>query len=213
METVVPQRWPDFQGICSCHRDTLAIIVVAIRRPPCLSASRGPASTSICKSSTTSGSTGRVQQQVIATLGRLDVLRKTGQLDALLASCARFAEHTAVLSAQRQGRVSAAAKVRIGPPLVFQRLWEELGLPQVLRRLLAGRQVRLRRGAGDLPHGAAPLVRSRQRPCGRGLARTLRHRRGPKGCNCTTSTAPWPGWASRCRRTNRPTPRPSPRVV
>jgi hypothetical protein len=46
---------------------------------------------------------GRVQQRVIATLGRLDVLRKTGQLDALLASCARFAEHSAVLSAQRQG--------------------------------------------------------------------------------------------------------------
>ena len=83
---------------------------------------------------------GRVQQRVIATLGRLDVLRKTGQLDALLASCARFAEQTAVLSAHRQGRVAAAAKVRIGPPLVFQRLWEQLGLPQVLRRLLAERK-------------------------------------------------------------------------
>jgi len=83
---------------------------------------------------------GRVQQRVIATLGRLDLLRKTGQLDALLASCARFAEQTAVLSAHRQGRVSAAAKVRIGPPLVFQRLWEQLGLPQVLRRLLAERK-------------------------------------------------------------------------
>ena len=52
---------------------------------------------------------GRVRQQVIATLGRLDVLQKTGQLDALLASCARFAEHSAVLSAHRQGRVAAAA--------------------------------------------------------------------------------------------------------
>jgi len=82
---------------------------------------------------------GRVQQRVIATLGRLDVLRKTGQLDALLASCARFAEHSAVLSAQRQGQVAAAAKLRIGPPLVFERLWEQLGVPQVLRRLLAER--------------------------------------------------------------------------
>jgi hypothetical protein len=68
------------------------------------------------------------------------VLRESGQLDALLASCARFAEHSAVLSAQRQGRVSAAGKVRIGPPLVFQRLWEELGLPKVLGRLLAERK-------------------------------------------------------------------------
>ena len=83
---------------------------------------------------------GRVQQRVVATLGRLDVLRESGQLDALLASCARFAEHSAVLSAQRQGRVSAAGKVRIGPPLVFQRLWEELGLPKVLGRLLDERK-------------------------------------------------------------------------
>ena len=83
---------------------------------------------------------GKVQQRVIATLGRLDLLRGTGQLDALLASCARFAEHSAVLSAQRQGQVAAAAKVRIGPPLVFERLWEQLGLPRVLRRLLAGRK-------------------------------------------------------------------------
>jgi hypothetical protein len=54
---------------------------------------------------------GRVQQHVIATLGRLDVLQRTGQLDALLASCARFAQQTAILTAQRQGRVSVAAKV------------------------------------------------------------------------------------------------------
>lgn len=83
---------------------------------------------------------GRVQQRVIATLGRLDVLRGSGQLDALLASCARFAEHSAVLTAQRQGRVAAAGKVRIGPPLVFQRLWEELGLPQLIARLREGRK-------------------------------------------------------------------------
>ncbi len=79
---------------------------------------------------------GRVRQRVVATLGRLDVLQETGQLDALLASCARFAEHSAVLTVQRQGRVSAVAKVRIGPALVFGRLWEELGLPRVLGRLL-----------------------------------------------------------------------------
>jgi len=47
---------------------------------------------------------GRVQQHVIGSLGRLDVLQKSGQLDGLLASCARFAEQSAVLSAHRQGR-------------------------------------------------------------------------------------------------------------
>jgi hypothetical protein len=77
---------------------------------------------------------------VIATLGRLDVLRKTGQLDALLASCARFAEHTAVLTAHRQGRIAPARQVRIGPVLVFERLWQQLGLPRIFQRLLAERK-------------------------------------------------------------------------
>jgi hypothetical protein len=83
---------------------------------------------------------GRVKQRVIATLGRLDVLRKTGQLDALLASCARFAEHTAVLTAHRQGRISPAEKVRIGPVLIFERLWRQSGLPGIFGRLLAERK-------------------------------------------------------------------------
>ena len=34
---------------------------------------------------------GRVRQRVIATLGRLDVLKETGQLDGLLESLARLA--------------------------------------------------------------------------------------------------------------------------
>jgi IS4 transposase len=83
---------------------------------------------------------GRVKQHVIATLGRLDVLQKTGQLDALLASCARFAEHTAVLTAHRQGRIPPAETIRIGPVLVFERLWQQLGLPKILKRLLQGRK-------------------------------------------------------------------------
>lgn len=83
---------------------------------------------------------GRVKQHVIATLGRLDVLQKTGQLDALLASCARFAEHTAVLTSHRQGRIPPAEKVRIGPVVVFERLWQQLGLPKILKQLLQGRK-------------------------------------------------------------------------
>ena len=83
---------------------------------------------------------GKVQQRVIATLGRLDVLQRSGQLDALLTSCARFAQHTAVLTAHRQGQLTPAAKVHLGPPLVFQRLWEELGFPTLIRRLLEGRK-------------------------------------------------------------------------
>ena len=83
---------------------------------------------------------GRVRQTVIATLGRLDVLQETGQIDALVASCARFAEHTAVLSAHRQGQTEATRMVKIGPGLIFERLWGEGGLPQILEALLKNRQ-------------------------------------------------------------------------
>jgi len=83
---------------------------------------------------------GKVRQQVLVTLGRLDVLRDTGQMDALLNSMGRFAEHAAVLSAHRQGRVRPATTIKIGPPLVFERLWKELGLPEVIKELVQHRR-------------------------------------------------------------------------
>ena len=83
---------------------------------------------------------GKVRQQVLATLGRLDVLRETGQIDALAASCGRFAEHTAVLNAHRQGQAATADAIKIGPSLVFERLWSQLGLPKILKEILAGRR-------------------------------------------------------------------------
>ena len=52
---------------------------------------------------------GKVRQRVLATLGRLDVLQKSCQIDALIVSCGRFAQHTAVLDANRQGKTQAAA--------------------------------------------------------------------------------------------------------
>jgi hypothetical protein len=83
---------------------------------------------------------GKVRQQVLATLGRLDVLQESGQIDALIASCGRFAQHTAVLDAHRQGKTEAVKTIKIGPPLVFERIWNELGFPQILRELLGHRR-------------------------------------------------------------------------
>jgi len=83
---------------------------------------------------------GKVRQRVVATLGRLDVLQKSGQIDALIASCGRFAQHTAVLNAHRRGKTEAVATIKIGPSLVFGRLWKELGFPEILRDLLGHRR-------------------------------------------------------------------------
>lgn len=82
---------------------------------------------------------GRVRQRVLTTLGRLDELRRSGDLDGLLASGARFAEHVLLLTAHRNGQVPVVTAQRIGPTLIFERLWQETGCQQVLRDLLAAR--------------------------------------------------------------------------
>jgi hypothetical protein len=83
---------------------------------------------------------GAVRQQVIATLGRLDLLRESGQLDSLLRSCSKFSQHAAVLDATQRGQAEPSLAIHVGPPLVFQRIWNQLGLPQVINDLLQGRK-------------------------------------------------------------------------
>jgi transposase len=83
---------------------------------------------------------GRSRQRVIATVGRLDQLQQSGQLDGLLQSGAKFAEAVMVLSAHRRGDMPGIRQRRIGPALIFGRLWEELYIPQVIQGLLNGRR-------------------------------------------------------------------------
>lgn len=82
---------------------------------------------------------GSSRQRVIATLGRLDQLQESGQLDALLASGARFAEKAMVLSAHQQGDAPVITTQIIGPTLIFERLWQETGCQGILDNLLRGR--------------------------------------------------------------------------
>ncbi len=83
---------------------------------------------------------GRVRQRVIATLGRLNVLKQTGQLDQLLESLTCLSDHVAVLNALKAHQITPSSTVHLGPPLVFEKLWKDLGVPEILRRLLAGRR-------------------------------------------------------------------------
>jgi len=83
---------------------------------------------------------GKVKQRVLHSLGRLDVLQETGQLDALLLSAQRFSEKLAVIGAHERGESITTRTTRIGPGLVFERLWRGLKLDQVLGRLLTDRR-------------------------------------------------------------------------
>ena len=82
---------------------------------------------------------GKIRQRVIGTLGRLDRLRESGDLGRLLSSLSRYAEQTAVLTAHQRGELAEARTRRIGPDLVFGRLWEELGIRSVLEERLGAR--------------------------------------------------------------------------
>jgi hypothetical protein len=77
----------------------------------------------------------KVRQQVIATLGRLDLLEASGQLERLMRSGLRHCESFAVLDAHAAGEIEPVAIRRIGPDLVFARLWKESGISDVLRSL------------------------------------------------------------------------------
>lgn len=83
---------------------------------------------------------GASKQRVVCTLGRMEELQASGQLDRLLASGARFAESILVLDAHAKGELPSVCTRRIGAVLVFERLWEESGLKSVIERLLRGRK-------------------------------------------------------------------------
>jgi hypothetical protein len=83
---------------------------------------------------------GRSKQHVIVTLGRMDELEASGQLDRLLASGARFAESIMVIDAHMKGELPSVGTRRVGPVLVFERLWKESGIRAAISGLLVGRK-------------------------------------------------------------------------
>lgn len=76
-----------------------------------------------------------VRQRVIATLGRLDHLKASGQVDGLVKSLARFSETLRVISASQNPKVAACKAKTWGPALVFDRLWQQQGLPEIIGSL------------------------------------------------------------------------------
>jgi hypothetical protein len=83
---------------------------------------------------------GKPRQTVVATLGRLDALKETGELDRLLRSGARLTETGMLLSAIGNGQATTIDAKRIGPPLLFERLWRDSFCRSVIEDLLASRK-------------------------------------------------------------------------
>jgi hypothetical protein len=82
---------------------------------------------------------GRVRQRIIRNLGRKDEVERRGDLERLARSAARLAQRALVLSALDAGETLHLDARRIGPPLLFERLWRDSQCGAVLHNLLAGR--------------------------------------------------------------------------
>lgn len=80
----------------------------------------------------------KISRRVIATIGRLDKLKANGGVEPLIRSLSRFSEKT-LLVLSGKNDVKASSK-KIGPALIFERLWENLGIKKVLNGLLHGRK-------------------------------------------------------------------------
>ena len=79
----------------------------------------------------------KVNQRVIATLGRLDQMQAKGEVETLVRSLARFSEQALLILSGRSD--VSAESTKIGPALIFERLWKDLGIQKVLQGLLSER--------------------------------------------------------------------------
>jgi len=77
-------------------------------------------------------------QRVIATLGRVDQIQAKGEIENLVRSLSRFSERV-LLIVSGQSDICAQAR-KIGPALIFERIWKELEIGKILCRLLKGRK-------------------------------------------------------------------------
>jgi transposase len=83
---------------------------------------------------------GKVRQKVLLTFGRLDRLKKSGQLDRLVIALAHFSEKIAVLVANTPEQEIEAEGIKIGPSLIFERIWRNTRIPDILNAMLKGRK-------------------------------------------------------------------------
>ncbi len=78
---------------------------------------------------------GKVKQRVICTLGRLEDLQQ-GQLDRLIEGLMQYSTRQWVAAQAKAQGMGVRWSKEWGPALIFRRLWEELGISAILRRLL-----------------------------------------------------------------------------
>ncbi len=77
-------------------------------------------------------------QRVISTIGRMDQLQPKGEIEKITRSLSRFSDKVLLVLSDKS-QVHTSSK-KIGPALIFERLWRELGIKKVIKRLLSDRK-------------------------------------------------------------------------
>lgn len=74
---------------------------------------------------------------MIATVGRMDKLQAKGEVENLVCSPSRFSERVLLILSGKSDIKACSRK--IGPALVFECLWKELGIQKAIQYALSGR--------------------------------------------------------------------------
>ncbi len=81
---------------------------------------------------------GRTRQHIVGSLGRLEDLQAQGDLERVIRQLVEHCPSVQLVRAQAAGTLQVVCDKVWGPVLVFERLWEELGLKELLAQ--AGRR-------------------------------------------------------------------------
>jgi transposase len=80
----------------------------------------------------------KTKQRVIGTLGRVEDLAETNDIDSLVRTLSRYSDQV-LLVLTSKSQISTQT-LSIGPGLVFDRLWHELGIPGIITSLTQHRK-------------------------------------------------------------------------
>ena len=73
---------------------------------------------------------GKTKQRVIGTLGRIDEVADSKDIDVLISKLSKYSNEV-LMVITGQSKIDAHS-VSIGPALVFERIWNELGMPGII---------------------------------------------------------------------------------
>ena len=80
----------------------------------------------------------KVKQHILGTLGRIDQIVGTRDIDSLISKLSRYSDE-ALMVITGQSQIEAST-FSIGPSLIFERLWTELQLPGIINNLVEKRK-------------------------------------------------------------------------